>query len=99
MSDQQKPNDFETKYVEKKCWDIPDPLVPGSGIQVVIYFWDDPEEKIPRLSIRGYYSDKKTGEVRREKGTKIRYRQIQNLMNILGGVSSTIEKNYPNSIK
>ena len=98
MSEQQNRKEFDrTKYVEKKKWDIPDPTIPGTGIHVVIYYWDDPGEKTPRVSIRGYYSDKQTGEMRSEKGTKIRRGQLQTLIDVLTGVKNTLDQKYPNA--
>ena len=72
----------ESKYVEVKKKQFPRSWKAGSGIEIVIYHYNDPKKEIPRISIREYYTDN-NGETKRAKGTKLDWEMIPEIIESL----------------
>lgn len=85
----------ESKYEEISVIEVPskNPKFAKSGIEAVIYYYDDAEHKWPpRLSIREFYADKASGEKRRTKGVKIFPELLPDFISVLTKIHERYEE-------
>ena len=84
-----------SKYEEVKVLTIPDPDQAGSGVEIVIYYYNDPShQKTPRCSIRGYFHDKNSNQTIRTKGAQTNPKNLRMLEAAMKGLADTYEGKY-----